>query len=508
MADAIEMFLEHHGPCLTSKVSEHLVKVLRLSPTTARKRVSRASGEVKRLAYITFPRKARFVYLQNDFGSPLYWERLIEALLETNSAYGLAIAAIRQRGGLIPADHFPIACGAPLKQLKHLSPGTIFERLDQAKLLSKVQVPGLGECITLMQAEGYFDGSTLDTRARLITEAILLAAIRDWVRNLGLGSYDRVATREGNAVPTVGTFAWDLTAPSYLGPMLKYDKAGNAKPGFIACDVLLGPRMGEAGMRPFINKCMTLRRLRNVGPCMQIFVANSYDGKAFELAKRHGIVPATPSNLFGQEVAEGLNELASVLRNTAGSVPNADAFDSLFRKLGKIEGASIQLRGTLFEYLAADIARKTISHDVRMNRLFKTPEGLEAEADVIAVKGQSSIHFVECKGYSPYALIPDKYMTRWLTHNVPVFFKETKRHPDWRNLEVKFEFWATGQLSDEALDEFFAAKAAIKASRYTIELRQSPAILELCEGTRDQDLIGIFRKHYMRTLGFGPAGTR
>lgn len=504
MGEAVEEFLKAVGPRLSSAVADHLVANLGLTPAAARKRVSRLGDEVGRLGYVTFPRKARFLYLRQQFGSPAYWENLIDALLAANSAYGLAIAALRQRGGLIPQAHFSIACGSPLKQARHLSPDTVYHRLHQAGLVEKILVPGLGECVSLVQSEGHYDFLADMVRARLITEDVLLSAVRDWLRKLGLVSYNKVMTRAGDTLPTVGTFSWDLTAPSYLGFMMRADKEGKPKPGFVACDVCLGSEVGAAGIKPFLHKCVTLRRLRNVGSCMQIFVADSYSSEAFDLAKQHGVVPATPRALFGEEVAEGLNELTNVLSQAARMVIDPDKFDSLFKKLGKIEGASNQLRGTLFEYITAEVARKTISPDVKMNRVFKSSKGQFAEADVISV-GNSIVTFIECKGYSPYGTIPDEYVKRWLQHNIPIFYEQAKLHPDWKNLEIRFEFWATGGMSDEAMHMFETAKKLIKASRYTVDLKLGPQILKSCKATKDAGLLIAFRKHYTKMVAQHPS---
>ena len=498
MLNIVENYLESYGPSLSNEVSEYLVNDLKLAPATARKRVSRAKGQVRRLAYITFPRRARFIYLQQQFGSPLYWEGLVEKLFQTNSAYGLAIAAIQQRGGLIPLNHFAIACGAPLKQARHLSPNTIFERLTQAGLLQKIDIPVLGECISLVQSAEHYSWMANDVRARLLTEELLLIAIRDWVRKLGIVSYDNVKTRDGDSQPRVGTFAWDLTAPSYLGFMAKWDKDGRVKPGFVACDVYLGNEVGGMGIQPFINKCVTLRKLRNVGSCMQIFVADRYSQDAFRNLKKHGIIPATPSNLFGEEVAEGLATLSQVLRDAAKTAIDPERFDLLFRKLGKIEGASTQLRGTLFEYLVADVVRKTISSHVWMNRICKLPDGRKAEADVVAIKDGVSVTFIECKGYNPSAQVPDAYLKRWLQHSIPSFYKEIRTHPDWKDLKVYFQFWATGSLSDAALAMIESAQKEIKAARYKIKLCLGPQILEICKSTGDEGLVTAFRKHFMK----------
>lgn len=499
MSDAAETFLEVNGPSLTSELAEHLVETLGVSPVAARKRVSRLAGNVRRLAFITFPRKAKFMYLQQQFGSPIYWDKLIAALQRTNSAYGHAIAALQQRDGVVPEAHFRVVCGAPLKQKKHLSPATIFSRLDEAGLVRKFSLPSVGDCVGLVQSDEHYDYLAADLHARLMTEELLLKAVSDWLKKLGIVSYEKVAMRGGSDVPMVGTFAWDLTAPSYLGFMMKAGRDGTSKPGFVACDVHLGKSITPAGIRPFINKCKTLRSLRNIGPCMQIFVADRYHGEAFKLLKQNGIVPATPSNLFGEEVAKGLSQLSSVLRKAASSMTvDPTEFDELFSKLGKIEGASHQLRGTLFEYLTAEIARRNGATQVIMNRICKSLKGEKAEADVVAIKENNQITFIECKGYSPYGEIPDEYVKRWLQHSVPIFYRAIKEHPDWRNLKVGFEFWSTAPLSADALALIDKASSITKETRYTLRLCRGLDILKICKATKDDGLVVAFRKHFMK----------
>ena len=231
---------------------------------------------------------------------------------------------------------------------------------------------------------------------------------------------------------------------------------------------------------------------------MQIFVAEKYDGEAFQLLKEHGIIPATPGHLFGGEVAQGLIDLSAVLKKAANLAIDPAEFDALFRTFGKIEGASNQLRGTLFEYLVADVARKTLSSQIKMNRIFKSDEGKKAEADVIAIRDCDIVIFIECKGYNPYGEVPDSYVERWLHHSIPIFYKSARAHPDWINLKVHFEFWATGTLSDKALNMIETAKKTIKETRYTIDVRLGPEIFQIFRSTKDDGLITAFQKHYMK----------
>jgi len=497
MSDAVVDYLQLNGPTLSSVITEYLVQSMGLSSEAARKRVSRTRGDVRRLAHITFPRKARFIYLKQQFGSPDFWTNLVTALRVTRSAYGHAIAAMMEHDGVVPERLFPIICGAPIKQQKHLAAETICSRLIDAKIFQRVTLPTIGSSISLVQGEGHYDAQGAYVRARLITESILLTAVKDWLRKLGIVSYGQVATRDDEELPRVGTFAWDLTAPSYLGHMVRFGSDGNPKPGFVVCDVHLDKTLSIEGVWPFVHKCRTLRSLPKIGACMQIFVADKYEPDAFALLKENGIIPATIRNLFGEEIAEGLSQLTSVLHNAATVSLDPVKFDDLFTRLNKIEGASNQLRGTLFEFLAAELARQHLSHNVRMNSILKA-NGKEAEADVIAVQANKTVTFIECKGYSPYGRIPLKHMERWLQHNVPVFYAYTKAHPEWKNLKIEFEFWATAPLEDEAIAMFTAAAATIKPSRYTVRLRTNPDIALLCKATNDDGLLTAFQKHYQK----------
>ncbi|MBX7481643.1 hypothetical protein [Qipengyuania qiaonensis] len=437
------------------------------------------------------------MYLEQQFGSPHYWINLASALMANNSALGYAIAALRQCGGMVPLRQFPIICGAPLRQLRHLSPETILQRLSEAGLVETVTVPALGDCVALIQEKQFYSLHAAETRARLITEDILLTAVRDWLRKLGIASYNLVSTRADDPLPQVGTLAWDLSAPSYLGHMIRFSKEGEVKPGFVACDVNLTDEMTLAGVTPFIRKCTTLRALRNVGPCMQILVAERFDNEAFALLRKHGIIAATPSTLFGAEIADALRELTSVLVNAAYSLFDSESFEELFATLGKIEGAAYQLRGTLFEYMVADAAKRNGLGDIWMNRNFKVQGKGTAEVDVLGVRANHSVTAIECKGYSPRATIPDELFERWLQHNVPIAYKTIRDHPDWKNLPVTFEFWTTAPISDHALSLFNKAKSEIKATRYRIELRGPEEVYQACLHSGERTLIGAFEKHFM-----------
>ena len=121
----------------------------------------------------------------------------------------------------------------------------------------------------------------------------------------------------------------------------------------ISLDVLFPVLHGKQGEDGAIQGLLELSGLPYVGCDIQSSVLCMDKSLAYIVAASAGI--ATPK----------------FWTFTASQLIDPDQFDQLFSKLGKIEGAAIQLRGTLFEYLAADIARRTIAPSVTMNRIFK-----------------------------------------------------------------------------------------------------------------------------------------
>lgn len=58
------------------------------------------------------------------------------------------------------------------------------------------------------------------------------------VENLGLVAFNQIKTKyDGEGNPVVGSFEWDMTAPSYVSPLAEY-VGGKLIPGFVACDFL------------------------------------------------------------------------------------------------------------------------------------------------------------------------------------------------------------------------------------------------------------------------------
>lgn len=487
------------GPCLSTRLAQHLVEVGHLSPAAARQRIVRAPAGIRKLAHLPFARGVRFMYFEKDYASPLYWDRLFDAILTSQSAYARALIAVRARG-VVPARHFAAACGAPIAQKKHISAETVLARMIDAGVFKRVELPGIGECIVTRDFAERIEGmpaALTRLRARLITERILLESLKEWLRRLSIASFNLVKLRDSSPdLPKIGTFAWDLTAPSYLSPLLVYAKDGTKKPGLIACDVLLEGSLSAASAETFLYKVDSLQALRRLGNTLFIYVSEHYAKDAFDKLRSSGVVPATPETLFGKDVAEGFKELERVLDLAARQSVDPAKFNMLFDRLGKLEGAVGNMRGALFELLVAEVARREHPAKPVLNKICTDRQGSKAEIDVWVVIENREAYLIECKGRSLGSAIDDTEIDQWLDKRIPAARWEIDRTMARPPTRLIFELWYTGVLSDASLTRINRTRIANQA-KFDIVLVGPDTVRERVLALNDPSLLKTIEQHFL-----------
>ena len=494
----IERILRMEGPCLSSRLCS-VLESRGLNAEAARQRISRAPSAVKRLAGLIFPRNVRFLYHELDFNSAHYWHALVRDIEKASPAYTAAIAALRARGGIVPLRHFPVVCGAPVLQRGQLASQSVLERLLHVRVLKEVDVPAVGRCIAF-DANGHLGGySQRKLKARLLTEGILLLAVRDWARNLGVISFDKVAIRDEDAdLPKVGTFHWDLAGPSYLRPLARRDRDGKLQPGFVVCDAIVGQFIDKAGVAAFVRKVELVGYLPNLASILPLLVVDHFEAEAFRLARSRGVIAATPESLFGREVAQGLGALLKAL-TSAGEMAskNPDIIDEVFRKLGRIEGAATNLRGALFEMLVGHCVQQCEDGLIDIGKTLRDPESMAAaEADVFRIKERREVWCYECRGYQPAAIIDFAMVEEWLTKKVPVMHGALRGEERFQGCRFHFSFWTTGIFAPDALT--FLKDAAERTKRYSVEWKDGVAVKKYASKLTRSSVPKILDEHFFR----------
>lgn len=484
------------GPCLSSTAAAELRTRHGLSAAAARQRISRSDFPVRQLD-LRFRRGASFLFLASQFQTQAFFRALSDALEANNGAYARTLQAIGARGGIMPIAHLPSAAGLA-DASRQLGAQEVLDRLVRAGVLAEVQVPGHGACIAFAAAAEH-DEPLQRMKARLVVEGVLLDAVKQWARNLALGSFDLFNLRGAETPPTVGRFQWDLTAPSYLSGLTVWDARGNKpKPGFLVADVLLGHgSVDEPALRPFLYKSETLRKM-NAGRCMQFFLAEGFTNEALMRLRRNGVVPARVEELFGRDVARALKELISILTQTAAAAVDPEKFDMLFSSLGRFEGAAGRLRGALFEFVAAALLQEEGWHEVVINKVYREGGKDVAEVDVRARRGDEVL-FVECKGILPGAVLDDGEVAIWLDKRIPTVAGRAHDNDEYANCKLKFELWTTGGLSANASAMIEAKQALVRPTKYTQEVRQGRELSQMARRhkRRQPALLAVLEQHFL-----------
>lgn len=494
-----ESVLRSRGPLLSSE----LVRALEESGATgpaARQRMKRAlsihSGPIRRLARLSFRHNQKFLYLQHQYRSPAYWEALLRGLWSSGSTYGHATASLELRGGVAPVHLFGVLSGSPSALKGHLSSGKVLEILEEEGLLERSVDPSLGELVMFTRFVPLQRESVPVVRARLIAEDLAIAALSSWLRNNGIVSFGKVATRPplgSRPGPDFAHLEWDLTAPSYVSPFVQ-----GQVPGFVVADVVLGEDVRKRAAGYFLNKFELVRRQQKVRPTLAILVAQRFAPDALRLGRSAGAVFTTPGAMFGEDVGSALEALVGVLANAA-KVVSADPgkIDKLMSELSRIEGAALNLRGPLFEMIVGMCVGAHNGTSIDMGVIATEPEtDMKADIDVLAIRGRSDVWAYECKGKAPHSAITLREVQDWLERQVP-------RIIGWLGSESRFAdhvfgvaFWTSGHFEQEAIS--YLKAAATQTMQFSIAWKDGDEVYSYAEAAQHQYAKKLLNEHFRK----------
>lgn len=492
----IEEVLIKRGGMLSTELKELLIKACNVTDDTARKRISRAeksNPNICKLKGLNFKNRAVFYYHKRCFGSPMYWHDLCVALLQTKSAYGYALSAIVNRDKAIPVELFPIHSGVPARMAKNLSYERVLADLKVVNVLTELTIPKVGDCIALVQDTTYLQNIGESIKARLLAEDILIKALGSWLKKLNIASYKKLAFGRSENRQMVNGFFWDISAPSYIVPLISYTP-DSVKPGFIVCDVSLGNKVTETTISPFLNKVKKSQFSNKQGKCMYMLVAEEFTEEAFSLAKKAGVIPATTRNLFGKEVEETLKSVISVFSHLASFIDTPEQITELFSRLDKIEGAVGNLRGTLFEFIIAESLRHLYPNIELGKKLKSTTDNKKYDADIMVTKPYETL-VIECKSGYPNTQLAHEQVERWLHEQVPNMYR-TLSNEGGSNKTFRFELWSTKTLKHESIE--LIQKVSNQTKKYHVDFKISDDIRHEVSESNRPELINLLDQHFLK----------
>jgi hypothetical protein len=484
--------LAQSGPMTTSKAAQ-ILQDFGVPAAAARQRISRRKEPIRTLHGLPFPKRARFIYLDSQFGTDLYWSALIEAIGDANPAYAAALAGLRARGDIVLRKHFDIISGSPELQKGQLASSVVLKRLLSVQLLETVEIEGMGECIALAQSGDSRTYQARTLRARLLTESVLLDAIRAWAGRMNMTGSESTRIRDDSPDPKYSTFRFDLTGPCYLRPMMRY-RAEKIDPGFFVADVFLGRDMDHKMVLPFLRKCTMLSSIKGALPFLPMLIADNFTPDALGACRKKGIITTRPETLFGQDVAKALGDLLQTLTRTALATPSQ--IENLFKRLSTVEGSAGNLRGALFELIVGHLVRELEGGDLDLGSIVLDFEsGKRAEIDVRLIK-QKRVMIYECKGYQPSNLVRLPEIEKWVKEKVPTIYRALKREDRFSGSSFVFEFWTCGGFDAESLEYLETVKASTK--KYEIGWKSGKDVQDYAQGMASSSLNKILSEHYFQ----------
>lgn len=495
MKDYIRTLLERHGPSLSSDLIKHMVDE-GIAPATARKRLNRSKADIKMLAGLTFEKRARFVYLEEQFGDERFWNALERAFKTNGKSYWGAVAGLKSRGGSCPKSHFPIVCGAPVNRKSQLSPDRILERLKAINLLEETEAEGFSEPIVSFVPYHYQAQELHYKRAVLLAEYIAVHAIHEWARRVGFGSYGKFKLRNGGELPLVSSIAWDISAPSYIRPLVSA-RSGILKPGFFVCDVNLNGSVDQDAVHVFIRKHDMASAPQNVAPIIPFYVADSFMTDAFDAARSAGIIATTIGQLFGDGLSEALKGLVQLLTDAgATAAVNPGKLEQVLNELTRIEGAAQNLRGDLFELVVGNMVKEVEGGYLTTGKEitdYKT--GKKAEIDVLLdLADEKSSLVVECKAKSPGSKVSLAEVKKWYLKRAPLIAETLRQIPQYKDKQFRFELWSTGFFHPAALN--WLREQETKYDGYTLLWRDGIAVKKYSKKVKSRSISNILKQHY------------
>jgi hypothetical protein len=488
--DDIERILDDDGPSRSAAVASKLID-LGMSAEAARQRISRARPPVRKFPIPLLPKNEAFLYLDDQRTTEQMWSNFVRDLRETNSVYAGALDGLAARGGLVPVEDFPIIAGAPIAMKAQVTSDRVINQLTAAGIVRSLSIQDIGDVIQLAHP-GIGAVDHHGVRPRRLGEAILLDALKEWVRRTGLGGFNSVAIRGDAQLRQVGQFRFDLTAASYILP-LRAAKGG--KPGFLGADVFADGELNEDHIRYFVRKTQLLNATLPNGKALSLILAPSFTGQAYKVGHAAGIMMATPSDLFGRRAGRAIVDLVGTLKNAAAVVAgNPERFAALVEDLTQVEGAAGNIRGVLFELICFYLARRNaVSADFGVTA--RDPStGETRDIDVLALVDSGHITAIECKGRAPGGFVQLEDVQNWLG-KLRIMRVHLAAQERFREAQIQFELWTSGTFTDDALTHLRHEKH--RRTRTLIDWKDGTAVAELARASKEKAILKGLQEHFL-----------
>lgn len=481
----LEKYVYNKGGLLSGELAKHIEKQNNITNAAARKKVQRLKSPIHKLRGF-FADNQSFIYHSEHYNKELYFEKLMEAFQKKSKRCYAIITAINYHHGAILKTELPNYTFSPTTKITgHMMFETLIQKLIDNNILLEYDEE-------YYRLNGFLskrlEPNMRHNKAIQFTKNIVLSQFSNWLKNIGLSSYNLIKLNG-----SVSGFNFALTAPTYINGFVQYQNK-TPQPGFLIVDVLIGNSINLNEIDFFIQKIDAIRGSNSNIRLLPIIIVDRVELNAFEKLKHKGVMIATIKEIFGEQYNELMKNLINIITN-AGAIlkKNPEEFIKLMSQLIKmVEGKTFNMRGDIFE-LAVGYYYSKKCQSIDIGKKFRTAEHKSYEIDVLAIY-EDKIRVVECKGYN-YP-IDDEYIKNFLS--IKILAARRWLEEVYPNRNYIFEIWSTGGFTEESIDLLSTAKN--KTKKYELNYYNQSDIIEKAKELNSKKFSEIIKDYYLKEI--------
>lgn len=118
MSKKVVTLLNKYGPMLSGELARKFEHEYGASNTAARQALSRAKKPVNKICTLSFDKNQKFFYLESQYMSNRYIERLMDAIKQSSQINWVYICAFQSQNGFVAKSVLPSLVSSPIKNVK------------------------------------------------------------------------------------------------------------------------------------------------------------------------------------------------------------------------------------------------------------------------------------------------------------------------------------------------------------------------------------------------------
>lgn len=488
MSKKVVTLLNKYGPMLSGELARKFEHEYGASNTAARQALSRAKKPVNKICTLSFDKNQKFFYLESQYMSNRYIERLMDAIKQSSQINWVYICAFQSQNGFVAKVVLPSLVSSPIKNVKG------------HKLHQRV-IDDLLKCGIIVEYNEthWMLAEWVSIQNRSIARAVGLETVKkqvvndfaSWAQNINLIGYDSAKVLSASA--EFANFQWALTAPAYIQPLYDTEKI---RPGFVVADIFYGRTATEEDINFFLDKLSVIRTFKKLPAFMPVFLVENITREALMILKENKVMVALIKNVFDEKYAELLAEIVSVFSHSSAIISkNPEKIETLFSEIAKAEGRYNDIIGDMFELLVGYYYQHIGYRYLEIRKLIQIPDSNDKNEIDVLVERDGEIIIVECK--ATQSALDHIYVEKWLSQTIHrIRTWALSRYQDGQKL--KFQLWSLGGFTPEATS--LLTSAATRTRKYKIEFFDKSQIIDMAKAHKVQPVVEVLQQHFQAPL--------